>query len=635
MPNPYQVATSESDWASIESNKILKWLRDAEVSRPEVCYRTDSMEDYRFYAGKQDSPQVLMELANQKRPATVFNEVKPKADMLIGLAAQSKHDPVVEPVGNEDGALSELLTHTLKHYRRKINMARAELEAFSHTIKGGRSLLHFYVDTTNPFKPKICCKRFSGRNFYIDPEHQEYDLSDARFIFLESWLREDDLKQRYPAFDITDYQAYVSGGGIDLPSFFNEARDKYRIVEAWYYKIEDVVWFQNPINGKIEELEPKQFVKFVKACKSGIPLGPNGEVKQFTPPEPVPGKKKVFYYRIFSGNTILEEGRSTHKWEGFPCAFYGAYKDEDTNAWFGAIKMMKDPQRAINTMRRQLSHLLQTLPKGILVHEAGAILNIEEYEKRSADPGFHLELSSGGLTKYKFETQPQISPVYSQYSSECSQSMKDTSGIQNEMMGAETSSRTPGVTVRSRMETNLAVLYVLYDNFKESRTNGSRILLKFIQQYTSENEIVRILGPEGSQLVRINSQLNPEMPGFNDITAGEYDLAMSETNETSTTKQAFAQLLIEFSQNNPGVVPPDLILEYADAPYTAIQKIKEASQAASDAAQLEKDRLYELELLKIQVKANGQETDAVIKAREMQIKQRELTQKKNQGVANG
>ena len=623
----------ETDFTGLVNDQLLVWLRNTEVSTPETAYRKDGMEDYRFYAGRQDSNEGLAVLASQRRPATVYNEVKPKIDMLIGLAAQTKHEPIVEPVGTEDGPIAELCTAVIKHYRRRMRLTRKELECFEHTIKSGRSLLHFYVDSSNPFKPEIKCKRFSGRHFYIDPESVEYDMSDARFLFLESWLDSREIKSRWPDFDISEYQQYVASSSIDLPSFFNEARDKYRVVECWYYKYEEVIWFQNPLNGKVENLPPKEFRAFCVACKNGIPMGPQGERKQVQPPDPTPGKKKVYYYRIFSGNKILEEGKSPYLFDNFPSVLYGAYKDEDTNTWFGPIRTMKDPQRAINTMRRQLSHLLQTLPKGILVHETGAILNIEEYEKDSANPGFHMEMAKGQLNAYKFETQPQISPIYSQFSAECSQSLKDVSGIQNELMGAETSSRTPGVTVRSRTETGLAVLYLLYDNFRESRLLGDSLLLKLIQQYSSEGEIIRITGADGTNLIKINTQLNPSIEGFNDIRMHEYDIAMSEQNETSTTRQAFAQMLIEYSHNNPGVVPPDLVLEYADAPYSALQKIKEAAAASSQAAQADKDRMYELELLKVQVKANTDNTNAVIKGRELEIKQAEAAQRK--GSSNG
>ena len=43
------------------------------------------MEDYRFYAGDQDTDEVKAALSSLNRPASVFNEVKPKIDMLIGF----------------------------------------------------------------------------------------------------------------------------------------------------------------------------------------------------------------------------------------------------------------------------------------------------------------------------------------------------------------------------------------------------------------------------------------------------------------------------------------------------------------------------------------------------------------------
>ena len=49
MANPYQESSGGSDWDAVASDKLLKWLRDSEMSQPETHYRKDSMEDYRFY----------------------------------------------------------------------------------------------------------------------------------------------------------------------------------------------------------------------------------------------------------------------------------------------------------------------------------------------------------------------------------------------------------------------------------------------------------------------------------------------------------------------------------------------------------------------------------------------------------
>jgi hypothetical protein len=598
---------------------ILRWLRDAEMSNPETCFRKESMEDYRFYAGKQDSVDVLQKLWSQKRPATVYNEVKPKIDMLVGLAAQTKHEPHIVPTNAGSEALSEFMLHAMKHYRKKLKITRKELDCFEHTVKSGRSLLHFYIDKENPFEPQIKAKRFAGRDFYLDPQSTEYDMSDARFLILQSWLPASTLKARYPNFDISLYQAYVLGSVADLPIFFNEARNLYRLCEAWYTKLEEVVWFVNPLSNNPEWLFPKEFRVFAQACKEGFPM-PDGSKKQFPIPEMLVAQKKFIWYRIFSGNITFEEGRSPYKFDTFPSVLYGAYRNEDTNAWFGHITVMKDPQRAVNTMKRQLSHLLQTLPKGILVHEAGAILNIDEYEQKSADPGFHMELAMNKMAAYKFEQQPQISPIYAQFSAECSQSMKDTSGIQNEMMGQETSSRTPGVTVHMRQETSLAVLFILYDNYRESRLTGDLILMNMIQQYAPQNILMQIQGPAGMQLLEINSQLNPDNPGYNDITAGSFDLSIDEVMETASQRQMVLQVISDYSRNNPGTIPADVILEYADVPYTVKTRIREEAAAQAEAAQKAADREYELELLKILAKVDATTADKIITEREIDLK---------------
>ncbi len=576
--------------------KLQEWLRDAENSVPETQFRIEAIEDYNMYAGDQDTTEVKAILESQNRPTTTFNEVKPKVDMLIGLAAQTKHEVTVVPVGVEDQPLAELMGGVYKYFFKKVKMMRRLLECFEHGVKSGRSLLHFYVDRSNPFSPEIKLRRIPGHSFWIDPDSVEYDLSDARYVFLDKWLTREEIMSYWPDFDPEAGASTTYPAAESELSFFNEAKDKYRIVECWYRKQAKVVWFMNPLTVQPESLPPKEFAKFNSVLVEGRP-----EVG-IPPGQPVEGIGSIInevHYSIFSGMTELEKGKSPYRWKDFPFAFFGAYKNTDENRWFGVVSMMKDPQRSLNTMRRQLSHLLQTLPKGMLVHEAGAVLNIEEYEQRSSDPTFHLEMAQGKIDKAQFVQQPQISPIYQQLDAVFSQSMKDASGIQDTLMGVQTSSREPGITVAKRQETGLAVLYMLYDNFAETRMLAGKILLSFIQQYVTMPTVVRIQGPSGMELAQINSQMNPQNQGFNDISAGEFDLEVDDTVETKTSRLATAQLLSEFSHNNPGAVPPDIVLDYSDVPWTIQQRVKAAweAQRQQEQANIEADR--ELEIMKI------------------------------------
>ena len=581
-----------------ELGKLLDWLRKAESATSETMHREISVEDYRFYAGDQDTAAQIAELEEKKRPTSTFNEIKPKIDMLIGMAAQTKHDPVVLPVGSEDKRLAELMQNTLKFYHKKLKIADKEIDCFDHTVKSGRSLLHFHIDASNPFAPEIKATRFPGDKFFLDPDGIEYDLSDHRRIFLEKWMTKDDITTFWPGVDISEIEEFGKGGTETL-SFFNEGNELYRIIECWYRKWVKVKYFVNPITKKPEYLSPRDFKKFVIAIQEGI-KDPNGEIvfQDKGGLEGIDSFVEEIHYMIFSGTKKLSGGKSPYrglnKLKMFPCILFGAYEDTDNNNWFSPIKLMKDPQKSLNTMRRQLVHLLQTLPKGLLMHEVGAIPNIEEYEERSSDPTYHLEVAAGKIDRIKFEKQPTISNVYQVLDMTFSQGMKDASGIQDSMMAMSEGTREPGITRRLKQETGITVLYTLYHNFQKSRIQVSRTLLSLMQQYVTVEQVIRIQGPEGAQLIEINSQMNPQSEGFNDISTGEFDIVVDETVESATSRLAVAQVLTDFSHNNPGMIPPDIILDYAEIPYTAQMRVKEFHAAMQKLEQDNKEREFEL-----------------------------------------
>lgn len=598
---------------------LLDWLRDAESSTAETVWRTTSLEDYKFYAGDQDTIEVKAELETKQKPTSIYNEVKPKIDMLYGVAAKSKHVPEALPVGKEDEPLAELTNGTLKHYAKKIKLPDKELDCFLHTIKSGRSLLYFYIDKENPFKPKIACKRFSGYNFYVDPDCVELDLSDARYLFLDVWLTEEELKLYFPDVDMS--QVKGGAGSTDNLSFFNETSDKYRVVEGWYYKMRTGVWFINPMNGKPEFLTESDFNKFAKVLEEGVPVGQDENGETVTEPMEVPstvaGYKKVYFYSIFTSNVTLEEGESTYNWEGFPTVLYGGYKDDDNNSYFSAITAMKDPQRAKNDMRRQLSSQLKTLPKGMLMLESGSVLNIDEYEEKSTTPNFYLEVARGQIENVKFQQQPSIPPIYKEFDAMSSQSMKDASGIQDSLMSVQTSSREAGVTVRNRQETGITVLYLLFDNLRQSRIKSYNILLSLVQQYITDAEVIRIQGEKGLQLMEINSQMNPQVQGWNDISVGKFDLEMSDALETATMRVATGEMIADFSHNNPGVIPPDIFLDYIGLPWSVKQKVAmfHESQRNAQAEQADHERKIaekEIELKEREVEIKEMEARAKI-----------------------
>ena len=557
-------------------DRLLQWLSIAEGSTSESNWRLEAKESYDFYAGKQDDPDIVEELSDLNRPVTVYNEVKPKIDMLIGLASQNKKAPLAFPVERNDEAIVELINGAFKFYRREARVPRNEIECFEHTVKSGRSLLYFYTGGDNPFEPEIKTKRIAGRDFWLDPRSVEYDMSDARFLFIDKWYTEGEIIAYFPDLNPAEIKG-LSQSHPDAPAFWSQERELYRVTECWYREFEYAYWVQNPVTGSVEALLPAEYKAFVKQVLQGVNL-PDGSVYQSDSVEHVKKMRATIKYAIFSNTKILFKGRTPYKHNYFPGVLFGAYKDEDENKWFSAVEMMKDPQRSLNTMKRQFQHLLQTSPKGILMHETGAVVDIEEYEERSAEPNYHMEISPGKFDKVKFTDQPQISPVYGQLVDEDRQAIKNASGIQDSLMGVQTSSREPGITARMRQETGLAVLFLLFDNYRESRMLAGKVMLSMMQQYCTKERLIRIEGEEGAKLLQLNSQSNPDAKDFNDISVGKYDLVLDETLENQTMRMAILQMLADYGQQNPNSIPPDLIMEYSDLPFTAKQRVKEYNQ---------------------------------------------------------
>lgn len=586
------------------------WVNEVERSTSEGIWRKKAAESYRFYGGKQDTDAVLAKLASEQRPNSVFNEIKPKVDTLIGLAAQLKLNPALLPVDDTDEALSEVLGSAFKYFRREIKAEDVELECFEHTSKAGRSLQGYFVDTSNPFEPQVKTKRVESGRYGIDPDSRDYpNMDDARFLYVDDWLDPDTIKAFYPQFDSAFTRDVENLDPSQQVSqiYFNENTNKSRVVEIWYRVFEQTAWFVNPLTGQPDHIPEEDWPAYVEALTvTGIP-GPDGElIKLPEPPEMLVRPRKVIRYAIFAGDQMLERGRNPYTGyneEHFPYSLYTAYRDDEEDYWFGPIEMMKDPQRGFNTIMRQLVHLLNTSPKGMLVHEEDAVININEYKNKGSSANFDLKVKKGAISNKRllFTDQPTIPSIYQDLLTRYGELMKNLSGIQDVFLGISAGSREPGITSQLRQQSGLAVLFIMFDNFRRSRIHAGKQLLSLIQQYMTATKMIRI-DPVSAPVV-LNA-VGEDNQIINDVSVGKFDLIVEEALEGSSMKLANAKILTEFAQNNPGSIPPDILLDQTNVSLSAKQRVREFTAANQEAQQANQDEENLIEWAKILEKAD-------------------------------
>jgi hypothetical protein len=606
----FQTGIDEADRNKNLLTLFKTWVDNVERSSSERIWREKAKECYRFYGGKQDTDAVLNKLAAETRPNSVFNEIKPKIDTLIGLAAQLKLNPSLLPTENTDEAIAEVLGTAFKFVRRQNKAEDIELECFEHTAKAGRSLQGHFVDTENPFNPVIKTVRVESGRYGIDPDSRDYPaMDDGRYMYVDKWLDPDTIKAFYPHFNVElskDVENLSLNDSV-AQIYFNENNNKSRVVEMWYRVYEKTAWFVNPLTGQPDHIPLTDWPDYVKALtETGIP-GPDGNlIKLPEPPEMMVRPRKVIRFAIFSGDQILERGANPftgYNEEHFPYSLYTAYRDDEEDYWFGPIEMMKDPQRGFNTIMRQLVHLLNTSPKGMLVHEEDAILNINEYKDKGSSANFDLKVKKGALSQKKilFTDQPQIPSIYQDLLTRYGELMKNLSGIQDVFLGISAGSREPGITSQLRQQSGLAVLFIMFDNFRRARIHSGKQLLSFIQQYKTATEFIRI-DPIAAPVV-IN-EVGEDNQILNDISIGKYDLIVEEALEGSSMKLANAKILTEFAQNNPGAIPPDILLDQTNVTSSAKQRVREFTIANQEAQQQSQEEENLIEWAKILEKAD-------------------------------
>ncbi len=136
-----------------------------------------------------------------------------------------------------------------------------------------------------------------------------------------------------------------------------------------------------------------------------------------------------------------------------------------------------------------------------------------------------------------------------------------------------------------------------------------------MQQYMTDADVIRVQGEKGLQLMQINSQMNPQNEGWNDISVAKFDIEMSDALETATMRVATAEMIADYSHNNPGQIPPEIFLDYVGLPWSVKQRVSmfHAEQRQMQQAQAEHERKIaekELELKEREVDIKEKEAEA-------------------------
>ena len=587
--------------------KYRKWFREAVDGANK--WRKAAQEDYDFVAGKQWTDGEKKAFEASGRPSITINRIKPLINVLSGYQRLNRYDIEFLPRTGDDVDICQVRKGITKYVLDRCDYDSQESAAFLDAAIGGLG----WLDVSYEFDEEVQdgearVKREDPFSIYVDPESHKPDFSDAKYICRGKWVDKDELISVYPEhkeeieaqYAVYDSDERESERQIDDPMWYKADIKKVRLVECWYKRKKTVQVFYLQ-DGSMVTQDNATVDMFLQ----GLIVGQD--------------KIHVTEVRVcsFFDTVLLEDIESPYEHGEFPLVPITCYAFGMGDLPAGFVRDLKDPQREINRRRIQVLHILNTSGNGGGWIEEDAMTPEQkaEFERRGSVPGHFSEVRSMALQQGKILERGMQNPPVAviQAESQATSDLTAISGINEALMGVDIPSGSSGRAIELKQKQAITHIAPMFDHLREAKKKvayllwGRRGHAGVIPQFYTEDKVYRVEGQNGQQFIRVNQQIIEQDPlgntiyrTLNDLSQGEFDIVVSDTQASTTQRQAQMWSLVDAVSKLgvPGDLVFDIILDLSDLPNK--EEIKQRWQERQQAQAQQAQQQMQLEMIKNQ-----------------------------------
>ncbi len=576
--------TTRAKKNNLDSPKMLELHKEVQIwfdqeSQRQAANRYQMALDEDYYDSLQWSDEDARVLMDRGQAPVVYNEIKASIDWMIGTERRTRIDYKVLARNKDGTENAEAKTSLLKYLSDTNNSEFHRSRSFDDAIKAGMGVLETGL-RGDPTEELLFERYQDWRSTIYDSNSVEHDLSDARYFFRWKDL-DDDIALIYFADRADIIRASIKNEGSADPEDWYAGR-RTDPSEDWQPR----TGRYQPYDGTAFASSQRRTVRFYE-CWYRVPVSRrvftggyhNGTKYDKNNPEHVAAANEGcgLYDRmemelrvvIYTSVGIVYEGASPYRHNRFPFVVTWCYRRKRDNAPYGCIRPLRDAQDGLNKRHSKAHHILST---NKIIMDKGAVDDIEELRDEAArsdavivkNPGKSLEINR----------DIALANEYLQLMEGDANYIRKLSGVNDENLGRKTNA-TSGIAIQARQEQGSVVSTEPFDNHRFALQQLGEIELSLIEQFYSEQKVIRLLGGRGqANFVELNT---PDENGriVNDITAMEADFVISEQDYKSTLRQAMFESLFEImgrmaQMGGPGLQASmnmlDLVVDMADLP---------------------------------------------------------------------
>ena len=612
-------------------------------------WRAIADQDMDYADGKQLDSDLLRRQKELGIPPAVENRISPALRSLSGYEAVTRTDWRVTPNGEVEGReVAEAINYKLNQAEKKSKADKACSNAFSAQIACGIGWVEVSRES-DPFKYPYRCRAVHRNEIHWDMTSEEPDLSDARWLRRQKWLRPERIAQVFPEHAELVYalgkhgsQWYeldpmMDGGGdtglqnawhqgrhstIAEHRWYNQANKEMCLVELWYRRWVTIFVIKTP-NGRVVEYDADN--------PSHIAAVAYGKAKVL--------KANVSKVRrsYWLGRHCLYDGESPYKHSHFPYVPFIGFKENSSGVPFGYVRDMRFPQDSLNS---GISKLRWAMSVVRVERTKGAVdMTDAQLRKQIAKPNSDIVLNHQHMaqqgSRFEVHRDYQLTDQHYQMLQDNRASIVAVSDITQGFMG-KAGNATSGRQEQMQIEQSNQSLAVIMDNFRQARTLiGEQLMALIIEDMGNDEQAVIIAGDAitpARKVVVNKPEVDPDTGMVylsNDIQRTALSVALEDVPSTNAYRGQQLNAMSEAVKSLPpqyqaAVLPFMMSLMDIPKKEQVIEAVKQAQQQQTpEQIQQQIDQAVQDALLKANIDIKNKEFELKQQLSASEIKERE------------
>lgn len=585
--------------------------------RDQGKWREQAADDYAFEAGHQWSEIEKARLKESGRMPITFNRVAVILAAVSGSEVNNRTEVRFIPREIGDAEPNEVLTAGAVWFRDSADAEDAESEAFSDMLITGMGWTETSLDFETDEDGAPSVERIDPTEMVWDSCARKRGLKDAKRIARVRKISVREAEEMFPGKKPEDLdcrwlraEGDQDGMDHDFPGDNYRFGDEEVAPNKRMVTIVQVQWCEREVVIEVASPEGAQEMpekRFKEIEKLGVPLPPNRR------------KVKWVWRQAFMGATdFLEKTQPDAEACTFQC-MTGNW-DAKEKMFYGLLRSMRDPQKYANKWLTQILHILDHNAKGGVIADRRAVGPGNEREFEDSWSATDAVTFVENLDGIREKPQAQMPAPYMQLTDFAINSIRDTGGVNQELLGSRESNQ-PGILEYQRKQAAMTTLAKYFDALRYYRKRQGDVILHFLRDYIAPTgRLVRLVKEGQAQYVQL--ALDPDVRRYDTIV----DDAPQAPNEKEKTWSVLQPMIPTLQQAGIGWDVWLEVLEYSPVPSALISALRGKMEQEQDPEQQQMQQMMQqlamraqaAEVQKTESEAQENQTDAQLNIAKVQ-----------------